>query len=282
LFYYPFVAESRVQLSQLVDIRISGSLAYVSTNTSIIMEAYSVGRRLKFDCSEPNTLTEQLGSRLFEVEITKQLGVWTQRRSQVVLVRVTDDSKDLTFVAKCFDPMLQPPVDPIIYPDGPQQRCSTVIRAESVAYETLHQLQGVHIPKFYGRYHYTTDLLPYGSEAILLEAIEIPSLETISSKELTLDELSSLENLCYSVLNKVHTSGIYQLDISPTNTFWDRANLLMFCDFEDTIKHEDSIEAKHFDDYIYLDKGRVQSMLWGLGMPRPPIPPSFYCISSLT
>jgi hypothetical protein len=75
-------------------------------------KAYNVGKRLKFECSEPNTLTEQIGSTLFEVEITKQLGVWATRRSQVVLVRVTghDAPKDLTFVAKCFDHMLCPPL----------------------------------------------------------------------------------------------------------------------------------------------------------------------------
>jgi hypothetical protein len=163
------------------------------------------------------------------------------------------------------------------YPGGPQQRCSSAIGAESVAYETLYRLQGVHIPTFHGRYHYSGNLV-YG-EAILLQVIGIPSLETIGPQDLTPDELSSLEKLCYSVLSKIHDSGIYDLDISTANTFWDRANLLMFCDFEDTaVKREGSAEMREFNEFVYYDKSRVESMLWDLGMPIPPTPPSFFGI----
>ena len=79
------------------------------------MEAYVVGRQFKFKATQPNSLTDTLGSMEFEVQITRVLRVGPNRRSQVVAVRLinaTDAMSPDEYVAKCFDPKFSPIVDP--------------------------------------------------------------------------------------------------------------------------------------------------------------------------
>ncbi|KAL2174068.1 uncharacterized protein P884DRAFT_209896 [Thermothelomyces heterothallicus CBS 202.75] len=79
---------------------------------------------------------------------------------------------------------------------------------EVKAYQRLNPLQGAIIPKFYGLLRYN------GTRAILLEYLGGISLSAPEGATMTLEELSSLLQLCYRAL---HAFGVHQDDANLSN-----------------------------------------------------------------
>jgi hypothetical protein len=69
-----------------------------------------------------------------------------------------------------------------------------------------------------------------------LQFIDLPVVGFLDRDELTIDELLVFETKVLSLIDQFHDLRVYRLDLSNTyNIFWDRSNILMFCDFENAV-----------------------------------------------
>ena len=242
------------------------------------MDRYAVGQRFKLQASEPTLITNKLGCMKFCVEIVDQLCVDDRRRSQLLLVRIGAS----TFVAKCYDPHFSPPVSAREWPGGSQQFCTAGQIAETTAYKTLLELQGVDIPIFYGQYEYSNDDLPSQGgvvTVILLEFINDPDLSKIDHFNLSAEMKIALKTNAFALIEKIHSHGVYHRDIRQANFFWDSGDRLRLCDFEEAIFIKD-IPKTNIAQWVSSDKGRLISMLAECGIEdeRPLPPKSFFGI----
>jgi serine/threonine protein kinase len=198
------------------------------------MDTYEPGRRLTFERDDlpPNgsgSGTAGVEDRL-ELEIVERLLAGPSRRSQVVLVSPALRTHDAElFVAKCFDPSFCSTKEATDFFATPVEYCKKRALVETEAYRRLSEFQGQLVPKFQGRYRYST-----GSDeatAILLEYIQDPSLDRHDG--LTETELKKILNVGTEALDKIHSRGVCHFDIQPSNVFWNSTTMaLKFVDWE--------------------------------------------------
>jgi serine/threonine protein kinase len=198
------------------------------------MDTYEPGRRLTFERDDPSPSGSgsdraDVGDRL-ELDIVKRLLVGPSRRSQVVLVSSCPHTAEAElFVAKCFDPSFCSTKEAADFFKTPVEHCKTRALVETEAYRRLSEFQGQLVPKFQGRYRYSTG--SGEATAILLEYIRDPSLDR--HDELTETELQKILDVGTDALRSIHSQGVCHFDIRPSNVLWNSSTMaLRFVDWE--------------------------------------------------
>ena len=215
------------------------------------MDQYRPGRELMFERIDPlqnESGSEQpgLGSPL-QLNILERIRVCPSRRSQIVLVSTADQGP---FIAKCFDPFLCPPDEAAEARQTVAEYCEARSRVEAEVYERLASLQGQYIPKFYGRYGYTSTCY---ATAILLEYIPNASLNHFRDI-LPQSELRELLDIGSTALGAIHSLGIFHYDIQASNLFWStETKALRIVDWEFSRRDPPSDDAKDWADSDLLE-----------------------------
>jgi serine/threonine protein kinase len=216
------------------------------------------------------------GEFRLSVKITAHLKVGPRRRSQVVLAtvestfpgsdRTTPPPPGTPVVLKVFDPQL------IAFGDGewegsPLSYCEHLNSNEIRAYTKLISLAGREVPTFYGGYKFGDAFV------ILTEYITRPSL--LDYHVQSLEEAETLRKAGHSLVQALHSNGVYHSDLEPFNLFRGISPGLKVLDFEFAkFKENGSDESIHM--WKRKDIGELDRILVDCGVPdtRPP-PPSW-------
>ena len=231
------------------------------------MDAYKPGCKLTFErvdraATDADSETAGLECRV-ELEIVQGIFVDFSRQSQILLVSTcTPNSEAEVFVGKCFDPSFCCTSEAANFFLNPVKYCESRSLVETEAYQRLSVFQGQHVPKFYGRYRYSTD--SGDATAILLEYIRDPSLDRYN--RLSETELLQILDVGNAALRDIYSRGVYHYDIQPANLFWNSdTKALGIADWEFSLFDRPADEAQ---DLAKGDRSEFRTALEACGLPE--------------
>ena len=163
----------------------------------------------------------RLGQTQLDLRINRLIRVGDNKRAQVVVVQVQSSTssnlpKGIILVAKIYDPLYftdQDDADPFVCMDRDY-------RSETAAYNSLHELQGDIIPKFYGSFTFNLPVKVIRSRAVrltLLELIHGRSMTQLNPAEFSRSERQKIMKQVIDAESLIYQHNILHMDMRSSN-----------------------------------------------------------------
>jgi len=237
------------------------------------LKKYALGIRLELHSADRAVGIEE-GPDVV-LTITRHLRVAHERRSQVVMATLEQGDKfagdgialpspGTPVVAKIFD------ID-LIYFEADEWTGSRIeyihyLKSNEVtAYKKLHSIYGTGVPTFFGEYNF--------GEAFVVLLEFFPQCSLVDYSVSSDEEAEALKHAGGSLIENLHSNGVYHRDIEPWNLFWDMSSgLLKVIDFEIARFKERASEAL-IRQWEAEDRGEMTRILVNCGVPdERPLP----------